>query len=797
MVLLLLLALAVQAPAAEPPGAAATLAAEIRNATLDPDTCYRIRDLDLSKEDIRLFLTDGYLMFSKPIRGRRLTAIFVGPESNDDAEIIVRPPNRAERESLASHSGSPNLNEHFRSAVMIFTDGTGERLLASIRNSENPKPAPDMALLLTERLKDVVKNLNSSFQMRLAHDILNAAGPEQGLFYAAIAGTKTINFDVIYDPVLRERVAVGAMTSPGQGSPSGFDVWTSFESRSQRQGKVGFEDDVSLDRFQIDATLEPDLRLKAVTRVSVTPRRRVAGALAFQISHNMEVTSASLDGARLEVLRKESLRDNAIRGGANDPFLIALPAPLEAGKTYLFEIRHQGQVIRAAGNDVYYVAARSNWYPSRGIPFSLYDLTFRAPKDLTVVATGELVEEKVEGEVRVTRRVTKTKVPFVAFNLGYYNKTSLQRGPYHVDVYANRRVEPALVERGPAILATPPGLRRSPPVAVTVVNPPPDPAARLRGLAAEIAGAMEWMTQVFGPAPIEYLTVSPIPGNFGLGFAGLIYLPTISFVSPDSLPSYARSNYARLFYGEILQAHETAHQWWGNLVMPASYHDDWLQEALASYSALMFLEKRKGVRALEQALDESKFNLLRPYQQYKTAESAGAISQGTRLSNAGQGEPWRSIIYDKGSWVIHMLRRRMGDAAFQSLLKDVCARFRYQQISTGQFRELAARHLPKGQPDSDLEAFFDTWVYSTGVPKLDLDCRTRGKAPTITLACTLRQSDVPDDFSVDVPVEIRIPGAKPVTRWVRTSLEPAQFTVPARTPGAKAELAPGRAVLSR
>lgn len=783
-------------PAAPPANSAAALANEIRDSQLDPETCYRVRDLDLSKEDLRLFLTDGYIMFTKPVRGRRLTAVFAGPETNDDAEIIVRPPNRAERESLASHNGSPNLNEHFRSAVMIFTDGTGERLLAAIQEAPNPKPAPDIALLLTGRLTEVVRNLNSSFQMRLAHDLLNSVGPERGMFYAAIGGSRGSNFDVLYDPVLRERIMVGAMSS--KDHPSGFDIWTSFESRSQRQGKARFEDDVSLDRFHIDAQVTPELLLKAVTRVTVTPRQKIIGALAFQITQHMELVSAKMAGVPLEILRRESLRDSAIHGGMNEPFLLALPRALEAGQSYEFEIEHQGNVIRAAGNDVYYVAARSNWYPSRGIPFSLYELTFRAPKELTVVATGELVEEKVEGDVRVTRRVTKTKVPFVAFNLGYYSKTSLDRGPYHLDVYANRRAEPALEERGPVILAPQASAgRRNPTIVVPLPRPPPDPAVRIRSLAVEIMDAMEWMTQVFGPAPIQYLTVSPIPGNFGLGFAGLIYLPTVSFVSPESLPSYLRTAYSRLFYTEILRAHETAHQWFGNLVMSASYHDDWLQESLASYSALMFLERRNGARAFEQALEQSKLNLLRPFQQFKTIESAGAINQGTRLTNAGWGEPWRSIIYDKGAWVIHMLRRRMGDAAFQDLLKDVCTRYRYQQISTGQFRELAVQHLPKGQPDANLEAFFDTWIYSTGIPKLDLSCNTRGKAPSLNMACTLRQSEVPDDFSIDVPVEIRVPGAKPVTRWVRTSSEPQQFTIPVRTPGGKAELAPARAILAR
>jgi hypothetical protein len=61
----------------------------------------------------------------------------------------------------------------------------------------------------------------------------------------------------------------------------------------------------------------------------------------------------------------------------------------------------------------------------------------------------------------------------------------------------------------------------------------------------------------------------------------------------------------------------------------------------------------------------------------------------------------------------------------------------------------------------------------------------------------LRQSEVSEDFSIDVPVEIRVPNAKPFTQWVRSAAEPVTFSVPVRAAGARAELAPGRAILSR
>src|SRR6516225_1938249 len=97
-------------------GAAADIARAIRENSFDRDECYRVRDLTLVREDIRIYLTDGHLIFSKPVAGRRIAAVFVADVEGGDAEVLLMPPDRAERRSLASYIDTPNLDEHFRSA---------------------------------------------------------------------------------------------------------------------------------------------------------------------------------------------------------------------------------------------------------------------------------------------------------------------------------------------------------------------------------------------------------------------------------------------------------------------------------------------------------------------------------------------------------------------------------------------------------------------------------------------------------------------------------------------------------
>src|SRR5262245_28951179 len=106
VILVLLLSAAVSFAA----GTAAELARGVREISLDPEECYRVRDLTLGKDDVRFYFTDGYLVFGKLLNGRRTSALFTSEVEGGDAEVLLLPPDRGERRSLASYTGSPNLS---------------------------------------------------------------------------------------------------------------------------------------------------------------------------------------------------------------------------------------------------------------------------------------------------------------------------------------------------------------------------------------------------------------------------------------------------------------------------------------------------------------------------------------------------------------------------------------------------------------------------------------------------------------------------------------------------------------
>jgi hypothetical protein len=757
----------------------------VRELELDRAECYRVHDVQVNKDDVHLYFTDGYLIFAKPVEGARIAAVFTADVEAGDGEVLLLPPDRSERRSLTMYTGSPNLDEHIDAAVLLFGDATYGDLMRQITANEFNRPKPEMGAMMAEQWTPVVRNLASSFEARLVLDLLTPRKWQQGCFVAAVHGKKLGNFDVMYEPRQEEQVVAGRVTS--RDNMTFFDVWTSFTAAPYRKGlRKPPEPELTLQDYRIDATIAPDLRLRVITKAKVTMTRGGDRVLPVYITPGMQVSSVTIDGDPAEVLEPESLRANLFRNDGNDLFLVVAPHPLDAGRDYEVEFHHEGAVVHDAGNHVYFVGARGSWYPNFEMRFARYDLTFRYPKELDLVTPGDIVSDTTEGEQRITRRVTQAPIRFAGFNLGMYQRAHVERSGFTVEVCANRGVEAALDRK----LRTPPVAPRGRKPATAEYSqpaPPLNPTIRLEDLASQVASSMEFMAARFGPPPLKTLEVSPIPGTFGQGFPGLLYLSTLAYLRREDEPVARLARREQTFYIDLLEAHEAAHQWWGNVVSPAGYRDNWLMEALANYSALLYLEKRDGRGVLDTALDDYREDLLKKDQNGQTAESAGPIVLGERLENSQSPVAWNSITYGKGSWILHMLRGLTGDERFLAMLAELRHRYEWKTISTGQFQELAAEFLPPHSPDPKLETFFEQWVYGTGIPVLTLNYSVHGKAPAVKLTGTVTQSDVDSEFSIAVPLEIES-GSKSQVKWVRTSDAPVAFAATVNQAPAKVSL---------
>lgn len=705
---------------------AASVASDLHHLSIDPDQTYRVIDLQLSRGDIRLYLTAGILAFTKPIAGHTVAAVFTTSHTEaGDAEVIVLPPTRSERASLAQFAKTPNLDEHFGSAVLFFSDETAKELRSQME--EHPMhPEPEEGRELASTADQIVQADSSEIDVKIAQGLLDAHPPERGVLYAVLGGRTIGVFDVVYDPSRPEAILIGHIAADDKGGH--FQVWSSF--RPRRKLPVANLSH-SISDYRLDTVIHPDLSMSSEAKFIYQASPDDGRAISLELSSHLRVTAAKIDGKPAEFLQHDFINLQPLQGGA--PLLLVAAEPLAVDVLHNVELSYEGSVVfrTAAGN--YFVDERNTWYPFISPMLSTFDLTFRCPQNLHVVATGELVSDEVKGGVRTVHRRTQVPEPLAGFNIGNYESTILEHGAYHIELFAN-----------------------------TLQN--------VATLPQQAASILDYFSARWQSLSLHSLAISPVEGYFGQGFPGMIYLSNVSYIRQEDRPADLRNARLDSFFTEMLLPHEIAHQWWGNMVSPADYRSDWLFEAMSSYSALEYLEESKGRVALDDVLESYRQDLL-GIENGLPIESAGPVDFGERLLDNNGIRAWQIITYEKGAWILHMLRMRLGDEGFHKLQSKILSDFQNKLVTNEDFRRIAASFVPEGQPDKSLNVFFDNWVYATGLPKMTFHSANSG--------LTLKISGVDDAFSVDVPLLCTDAKGDKQTIWFHAGAGDNSFDMPA------------------
>lgn len=777
----------------------------IRRLELDPQRCYRVRDVFLEREDLKLYFTDGHVALAKPVLGRTLAALFLATEPSDVGEVLLIPPTAAERESAARFLGETILNEKFRNAMLFFTDDTPQALEAAIRQSPAHQLDLEAGGRIAARWSTVLRNIVDSSVPRILLDLYSERSSDQGFFAAAVRGSTLGRFDIVIDTLRPEQVMAGRFVRAG--GRSYYETWNQFEARSYRSGSRQPEPPAArLEDYRISVRLGTDLRLQAQAGATLVRPAGRSRAVGFEISDRLEVTSVRVAGAEVEFLQHRHVSPEHRRGTEHALVVVVLPESLREAQRLPIEFAYAGKIVTDAGSRVYFVRSRDNWYPRLGLQKTRYELEFRYPQHLDLVATGEPVEDYKDGGMRVSRFRSGRPIRMAGFNLGDYVAASREVDGFRVEVRATKTVEARLqAPRAPVVLPNSIGVgrrrggaRRDAPVLVLPNPPPANPAQGIERIADESAAAFRYFLRKFGEPALPLTVVSPVPGDFGQGFPGLVFASTLSYFQRGDSVMRPLASEAQRFYADLLRPHEIAHQWWGNVATVELDRDAWLMEALATYSSLLWLEERRGAQERNRALEHFRRNLLQQTAG-QTLESMGPIVLGRRLRTARAPEAYRTIVYEKGAWVLHMLRGVLGDERFFAMLRSLCDEHRSVPVTTEGFRELAARWAPKNYRDPDLRDFFDQWVYGTGVPRLAVTWRQTSKGGRHNLTVQVQQSGVPDFFPLRVPVEVHTLPGRSLVKSVVTGddEESARFSVVLRNPASRVVLDPEFSLLAQ
>jgi Peptidase family M1 domain len=293
---------------------------------------------------------------------------------------------------------------------------------------------------------------------------------------------------------------------------------------------------------------------------------------------------------------------------------------------------------------------------------------------------------------------------------------------------------------------------------------PASPADALKRLAREIDSSIHFYEGFAGPFPFHQLAVSQIPGTFGQGWPGLLYLSTFSFLPAAAQEKAGLSASNQEHFSQLVPFHEAAHQWWGNVVGWSSYRDQWIDEAIASYMSLLYADSQKTPdRRLRVWLERYRNRLEQKLPNSDLiAADIGALSLGNRLTSSKAPEGFELVIYSKGAWVFHMIRemlRQPGsknpDARFQSFMQKLYSKYSYRALSTNDLkRELDAVMTPAMDLDGNhsMEWYIEDWVRGTGVPHYRLEYKTQRTEKGFAVKGKLLQTRVPRGFVAPVPL---------------------------------------------
>ena len=399
---------------------------------------------------------------------------------------------------------------------------------------------------------------------------------------------------------------------------------------------------------------------------------------------------------------------------------IKLPEPASAGKNFSVVVSYHGKptdgLILAADKDGKPSAIGDNWpnrvhnwIPCLDHPSAKATVTFNitAPARDLVVANGRLtnVETAASGDRRWTYSESVPIPPYCMI----------------VAVGEFARLESAQHTVTPLIYYVPQS----------------DSKFAAKGF-APAAPALGLFTQTVAPYPYEKLALIIGATRFGgmENSSAIVFASTLFNPNPQARISSAFG----IAMGVVdVDAHEIAHQWFGDSVTESTWADLWLSEGFATYFAGLFIQRYEGEEAFQRYMKQAAETCIGYEKKNRTPIHDTETEDLFKLLNAGN--------YQKGAWVLHMLRSELGDEKF---FRGIRIYYQAHKNSIADSEDLrAAFEKASGR---DLKEFFGSWVYGTGHPRYELSWEW--KANTKQLRLVLRQLQTESTFPNALPVDI-------------------------------------------
>jgi hypothetical protein len=745
---------------------------------------YQVENIELKRDVGTVTLRTGNITFIPAVLNRVTAAVFSG-----EGRFQLKPAMQMEGQYLYRMIGKIDVDEEFTSAVFYFTDDTyaaikkdghATTLDASAANAlrdfhNRVRPQVERPRTLTEDLfkGGDMPNLEAEVLGELylasgkAETTLGSAGlaarattdnpSEAGSFRAFLHGKHYSDLRFFVVP----RGAVPQIMSPEEVGLINLDpgnerdgIWYLTHRASEwAAGKADSGEDkrvVSAQHYRIETVIGKNTHLASVAEVQFQAVANGARVVRFGLLPALRVSHVTLgtgppgltneNGREISFIQEDRKQDGS--------FYAIMPAPMTAGQSYQLRIEYEGDhVVRSEGTGNFSVEARENWYPSLNsfADRATYDLTFKVPKQYTLVSVGKLEKESKEDDFAVSEWKSDVPLAVAGFNYGLFKKKQVTDDVthYQIETYATQDVPDYLKEATSGMPITPSAMADS---------------ARV-----EAENAIRLFTHFFGPCPYGRIAITQQPQfNFGQSWPSLVYLPLSAFL--DATQRWMLMGGSAFRFAAFIQEvtpHEVSHQWWGHMVGWASYHDQWLSEGFAEFSAGLFLEQTEKPDQVNKFWDRALHEIADKNQYGVAANDAGPLWMGLRLDTFKSEGAYNRLVYPKGAYILQMIRGLMhddktGDQDFFAMMQDYVKTYLNRNPSSEDFRAMVEKHMkPILDPEGNHSFvwFYRDWIYGTDLPKYRLEYSVKSAdGGKFLFTGKLTQSGVSPEFVMRVPV---------------------------------------------
>jgi len=707
------------------------LYSELSNLRFDNLPSALVDSVIIQRDRGKLTFKTGTFYLVKPVLGKGTAAVFLG-----DGVFELKPPTKIERQQVLRFLDKDSLHENFSAAYLWFTDNTAHELerQLSFHAAKAPKAVGKLHRTISKMFMEE-RGLNIASE--ILTDFVNNS--EDDFFSAFLEHSDPdLNFPNYYIFTVNkqefEEVSVSQFFPKSYNKL--FYTVCSFHKQidtgdeqlpdeKQNEESAAFK----ITRYKMNLDLKKNGKIRAEVDLSFITMIDSLRILTFDIFKEFKIDSV-----------KNSVGENLlfIKEKKQSSFSVILKKPVPAHIKKKVTVFFSGKALKRVKNN-FVLKNNIFWYARHGylVP-ATYDLTFQYPSKYQVVSTGEKIKEWSSKNTNSSQWVEEAPVLGAAFGFGKFDSASFEaEDSLSVKVYSTRNRKKKVIEK----------------------------------VAGDVTKSLNKFQNLLGEYPYKELKIVETPTQLSYGFPGLVFLSSLSFTrQPEGVM-------------EALRGHEVAHQWWGNLVGWQTYHDQWLSEALSVYSgAIMTQFILDDDETFFQILEGWRNDLLNKghvgvnlglksfgFSKQDLSKSdglkAGPIWLGRRL---GEKFPidYYLITYEKGAYVIHMLRTMMrdfetgNDKKFWLMLADFVKTYKGTKASTLDFKRIVEKHT--GQ---NMDWFFEQWIYGIDVPTYtySYDIFKNGE---YWVDLDVSQKDVSADFKMLIPVTVQTDNGKKNTRLI-------------------------------